>query len=145
VRYLLDANIVSEPLKPRPNARVLARLDEATGEMALPSVVWHELLFGLARLQDSRRRAYLERYFREVLRPAVEILPYDEEAASWHASERARLESVGETPAFADSQIAAIAVTRGAVLVTRNVRDFERFTDLRLESWFADEPPDERK
>ncbi len=135
-RYLLDSNILSEPLRPSPNARVLARLDAATGLLALPTVVWHELVFGAARLQASRRREYLERYLAQVVLPAMVLLPYDQEAAEWHAKERARLEKRGSPPTFVDGQIAAIAVTRGMILVSRNLRDFERFEGLELENWF---------
>lgn len=68
------------------------------------------------------------------------VLPYDGEAARWHARERARLERLGLTPAFVDGQIAAVAAVRGLVLVTRNVRQFEAFTDLRIENWFGADP-----
>lgn len=136
VRYLLDSNILSEPVRPSPNARVLARLDAATGQLALPTLVWHELVYGAARLQHSRRREYLERYLRKVVLPAMALLPYDQDAAEWHAKERARLEKRGSPPTFVDGQIAAIAATRGLILVTRNLRDFERFEGIEVENWF---------
>lgn len=135
-RYLLDSNILSEPLRPSPNARVLARLDAATGTLAIPTLVWHELLYGAARLQASKRREYLERYLAQVVLPAMALLPYDQEAAEWHARERARLEKRGSPPTFVDGQIAAVAATRGLTLVTRNLRDFERFEGVELENWF---------
>lgn len=135
-RYLLDSNVVSEPLRPRPNAQVLARLDAATGALALPSLVWHELVYGTARLPASRRRNYLEQYFGEVVLPAMEIIAYDKAAADWHARERARLEKRGAPPTFVDGQIAAIAATHQLVLVTRNLKDFERFDGVQLENWF---------
>lgn len=135
-RFLLDANIVSEPLKPAPSSDVLARLDAASGEIAIPSLVWHELTFGAARLPPSRRRDYLERYLSQVVLPAMEVLPYDKAAAEWHARERARLQKRGLPPTFVDGQIAAIAVTRNLVLVTRHVGDFDRFEDVQLENWF---------
>ena len=49
----------------------------------------------------------------------------------------ARLESQGCTPPFRDGQIAAIAMVDDLILVTRNTRDFENFTDLRYENWFT--------
>ncbi len=64
------------------------------------------------------------------------VLPYDRPAASWHARERARLSSVGRRPAFADGQVAAVAVTHDLRLVTRNVDDFADFADLAVENWF---------
>ena len=139
-RFLLDANIVSEPIRPAPNAQLVARLDAATGELALPSLVWNELKFGVARMPASRRRDYLERYLSTVVEPAMQVLPYDKAAAEWHARERARLEKRGKPPSFVDGQIAAIAVTQSLVLVTRNVRDFDRFEDLELENWFEADP-----
>ena len=135
-RYLLDENVLSEPLRLTPNARVLARLDAATGQLALPTVVWHEMVYGAARLQHSRRREYIERYLAQVVLPAMPLFPYDQEAAEWHAKERARLEKRGSPPTFVDGQIAAVAATRGLILVSRNVRDFERFDGVELENWF---------
>ncbi len=55
------------------------------------------------------------------------------------APQRARLEKRGSPPSFVDGQIAAIAATRGMILVSRNVRDFERFEGLALENWFESE------
>jgi tRNA(fMet)-specific endonuclease VapC len=63
------------------------------------------------------------------------ILPYDERAAEWHAKERARLSSLGQTPAFVDGQIAGIAKVNGLVLVTRNTIDFKKFSGLKVENW----------
>jgi len=63
------------------------------------------------------------------------ILPYDEQAAEWHARERARLASLGQRPAFVDGQIAGIARVNGLVLVTRNSSDFKKFSGLQLENW----------
>ena len=67
--------------------------------------------------------------------PSVPILPYDQEAASWHAAERARLTAVGKTPPFADGMIAAIAKTNNLVLITINLDDFREFQELQFESW----------
>ena len=75
-------------------------------------------------------------YLRLLLDNALVILPFDQKAAEWLAGERARLMRQGYVPAYADSEIAAIAVTNQLVLVTRNSRDFERFDNFRLENWF---------
>jgi tRNA(fMet)-specific endonuclease VapC len=63
------------------------------------------------------------------------ILPYDADAADWHAAERARLAFAGRVPPFVDGQIAAIAVTRGLTLVTANVADFRPFAGLTVIDW----------
>ncbi len=103
--------------------------------MGTCSIVWHELRFGAARLGASRKRRAIEAYLDEAVRAALPILPYDEEAASWHANERARLGRRGRPPAAADGQIAAIAHVNDLVVVTGNVRDFRRFLDIEVEDW----------
>jgi tRNA(fMet)-specific endonuclease VapC len=65
-------------------------------------------------------------------------LPYDAEGAKWHASERVRLSSIGQSPSFVDGQIAAVASTNNLILVTRNITDFENFSGLSLENWYDD-------
>ena len=64
------------------------------------------------------------------------ILPYDERAADWHATERARLSSLGQTPPFVEGQIAAIASVNGLVLVTRNTSDYKLFSGLKVKNWY---------
>lgn len=135
LKYLLDMNVVSEPLRPLPSSSVVRRLRRHEDEIAVPSVVWHELRFGVERLPLSRRRDTIERYLQGVVLTTVPILDYDRPAAEWHARERARLEARGETPPFADGQIAAIARTRGLIVVTFNEDDFRRFQGLRVLNW----------
>lgn len=135
LRYLLDTNIVSEPLRAAPEAAVLEKIQRLEAEIALPAPVWHEMIYGLERLPPSRKREAIEAYLRQVIEPVFPILPYDRIAAGWHARERARLHAEGYTPPFADSQIAAIASCNRLVLVTRNLKDFSRFRDLEVEAW----------
>ena len=135
LKYLLDTNVVSEPLRPNPPARLLRRLRRHEGEAAIPSIVWHELQCGCARLPKSRRKAAIERYLDEVVLASFPILDYGRVAAEWHAVERARLEAAGKTPPFVDGQIAAIASVNDLVLVTANKADFREFKGLRVQSW----------
>ena len=135
IRYLLDANVLSERTRPRPNQRVLDRIGQHEFEIATGAPAWHEMLFGVLRLQPSARRRAIENYLEEVVRAEVPILPYDTAAADWHAAERARLAAIGRTPPFVDGQLAAIAQTNGLVLVTANVADFRAFEGVRVEDW----------
>ncbi len=135
LKYLLDTNVASEPLRPHPAPAVLRRLRSHEGETAIPSIVWHELWFGCVRLPRSRRRAAIERYLEEVISASFPILDYDSTAAEWHARERARLGAAGKTPPFIDGQIAAIAQVNDLVLVTSNRSDFRGFKGLRVEKW----------
>ena len=135
IRYLLDTNVLSEPIKSHPDAKILESLSEHDGELATCSVVWHELCFGAARLASSKKRRAIETYLEEAVRGTLPILPYDQEAAAWHARERARLSKRGRPPSAADGQIAAIASVNDLIVVTANVKDFRRFKDLVVEDW----------
>ncbi|MDO9163946.1 MAG: hypothetical protein Q8N35_18460 [Methylococcaceae bacterium] len=66
----------------------------------------------------------------------LQVLPFDQVAAEWYAKERARLQKQGLTCAYADGEIAAIAVSQSLTLVTRNTKDFADFQNLALENWF---------
>jgi tRNA(fMet)-specific endonuclease VapC len=135
-RYLIDTNILSEPLKPQPNPSAIERLRQYTDEIAIASVTWHEIRYGCLRLPASRKRSQIEQYLQKV--PSTfPILPYDVATAEWHATERTRLTALGRSPAYADGQIAAIAHINGLILVTHNVSDFAGFQDLQIEDWLS--------
>jgi tRNA(fMet)-specific endonuclease VapC len=93
--------------------------------------------YGLARMPEGRRKQALIGYLEHVLNQLLTILPYDREAALWHALERARLVAQGRTPPFVDGQIAAIAMVNNLTLVTRNTDDFAGYDGLMVENWFA--------
>ncbi|MBD2683084.1 MULTISPECIES: type II toxin-antitoxin system VapC family toxin [Nostoc] len=136
LNFLLDTNILSEPARPIPNANVLHQLDIHKSEVAVSSVVVHELLHGCLRLPESKRREYLRNYIYESVLN-LPIFDYDLKAAQWHAQERVRLSQIGKTPAFVDGQIASIAFCNNLVLVTNNISDFEFFNGLNVENWFV--------
>ena len=135
LKYLLDTNVVSEPLLPEPAPGILRGIRRHEGEMTILSIVWHVLQFCCLRLPKSRRRTAIERYLQYVVLASLPILDYDRAAAEWHALERARLAALGRTPPFIDGQIAAIARVNDLALVTSNKADFAGFKGLRLASW----------
>jgi tRNA(fMet)-specific endonuclease VapC len=135
LRYLLDTGVVSSPISKVPNPEIVRRLARHEHECAIAAPVWHELTFGWRRLPGGRRKDALETYLRDVVQTSFPILPYDQAAASWHGSERARLETAGRPAPYVDGQIAAVAHANGLVLVTLNAGDFSRFKDLEVEDW----------
>lgn len=135
-QFLLDTNVLSEPLKPEPNQKVLDRLTANSDVMAVSSISYHEIVFGYAKLVDSRRKLAIEAYVYQEIETKLLILPYDQLAAKWHALEHARLRRIGKTPPSLDAQIAAVAAVNNLTLVTRNVKDFQYFQDLKVENWF---------
>lgn len=135
VRYLLDTGIVSNPISKKPDPAILKRLEDHGAECAIAAPVWHELTYGCRRLPRGKRRSTIEAYLRDVVRGSFPNLVYDEAAATWHGEERARLESLGQTPPFVDGQIAAIAKVHGLTVVTTNDKDFGSFKGLAVENW----------
>jgi len=134
--YLVDTNIISEAEQFRANAAVVSKLQKHRDELALASISWHELLYGYHRLPQSKRKQRVRYFIEHTVQPNIPILPYGAMAAEWFAKERARLSQIGQTPSYADGQIAAIAATNNLILVTRNVADFADFEQLAVENWF---------
>lgn len=136
--FLLDTNILSEPLRPQPNPQVMTLLARYSGQTSTATLVYHEMLYGCYRLPpDSRKRQVIEAYLKQEVELKLPLLPYGTEAAKWHALERARLVQAGQTPTFVDAQIAAIAIVNDRILVTRNLADYANFADLKTVDWFS--------
>jgi tRNA(fMet)-specific endonuclease VapC len=136
LRYLMDTNTLSEPLKTIPNAKVLANLKHYQDGIATASPVLFEMTFGCSKLPDSKKRRAIRHYLDEFVRPNIPVLPYDEKAATVHGEEHARLATKGRVLPFIDGQIAAIAKVQNLILVTRNVADFKWFEGIDIENWF---------
>jgi tRNA(fMet)-specific endonuclease VapC len=137
IRYLLDTNILSEPVTARPNPLVLEKIKANGTALALASVTWQELLYGLYLLPAGKRRDRIEDYLFRRIQAVLPIIAFDESAAQWQAEQRARLRQIGKSSSYPDSQIAAIAAVNNLVLVTRNIDDFIDFEGLRTQNWFA--------
>jgi tRNA(fMet)-specific endonuclease VapC len=133
--YLLDTNTISEPTKPSPNQQVIEHLKKFEGQFALPVFVIYEMIYGAYRLPESKKRSRILHYIQDIIDDAP-ILLYTQEAAYWHGKEEARLQSIGKSPPFIDTQIAAVAKVNNLILVTRNTDDFKHFSDIQLENWF---------
>lgn len=61
LRFLLDTNVLSEPLRPNPNPKVMEMLRQHENAIATATIVWHELLFGCNRLPESNKRKAIEK------------------------------------------------------------------------------------
>jgi tRNA(fMet)-specific endonuclease VapC len=133
VKYLLDTNALSEPIKRRPNTRFMSRFGKHQGDLVLSSVTWLESLYGVLRMPEGRRKAAIADYLRRMRQ--LPVLNFDLPAAEWLAHELAYLEAKGRPTPRVDGQIAAIAKVNGCVLVSSNAKDFSAFRDLDLEDW----------
>jgi tRNA(fMet)-specific endonuclease VapC len=128
---LLDTNTVIFYLKGRES--VVSRLRASSPrELAIPSVVAYEIEYGTLKIGDSRRRDVAYR-----LLAGLTQVPFDHEAARESARIRVELEARGLVIGPLDLLIAGTAVSRGAVLVTSNTKEFSRVKGLRLADWTA--------
>ena len=125
---ILDTNVVSEPLKARPEPSVLAWLDaQAPTPLYMTSITLAELLAGVAALPAGRRRNKLRQALTDQVMPLFEgrVLAFDAQAAHAYAQVHAGAQAAGNPISFADGAIAAIAAAHGFAVATRNVRDFK--------------------
>ena len=135
---VLDTNVVSELMRPAPNAVVLAWLNNQPADtLWLNSVVVSELLYGIARLPDGKRRAQMAQTVQAMLDEdfSGRVLSFDLEAAVVYADLVAMRERQGLPMNVADAQIAAICLAHGATLATRNTKHFEGLGLTLMNPW----------
>jgi toxin FitB len=135
---VLDTNVVSEPLKPSPDAGVLAWLDRQAPEtLYLSAVTVAELLEGVSRLPDGKRKAELAAAITQAVLPLFKgrILPFDEAAACALPGLLAQARSQGVTLGVADAYIAAIAASRGFPVATRDTAPFATVGVAVINPW----------
>lgn len=129
--FLLDTNICIALLK-KPDKALIRQFEaHAPHEMRLCAPVKAELLFGARysqRVDDNLQ--LLEEFF-----APFESLPFDDAAAEHCGMMRAILTRAGTPIGANDYLIASIALSHGAVVVTRNRREFERVPGLRVVNW----------
>ncbi len=77
MRYLLDTNVLSEPARTRPHPGVMAALARQEHLVCTAAPVVHELIYGVQRLPEGRRRGLLEAYVKALLTASLPVLPYD--------------------------------------------------------------------
>lgn len=121
--YILDANVLSEPTKPSPDANVLAWLRRNADELRVPSIVLGELEYGVLLLPDGKKRRQLEDWLAGA-RGRFPILDFDAECARTWAGLLAKMKKSGTAMPIKDSLIAATALAHHFVVATRNTRDF---------------------
>jgi tRNA(fMet)-specific endonuclease VapC len=132
IKYLLDTNICIYVIKRRP-IEVLGKFNDVAGSLAISSITLAELLHGVEKsLHHAKNLQAVEDFCSR-----LDVLDYDERAAYHYGEIRAQLERKGTPIGVNDLHIAAHARSIGSVLVTNNLKEFERVAGLRLENWVA--------
>jgi toxin FitB len=125
---ILDTNVISEPLRPKPGAGVVAWLDaQAVETLYLTTISLAEVRYGIACLPEGRRRQNLHDRFEGEFLPLFHgrMLAFDEPATSAYASLRAQARAQGSTIGDFNALIASIASVTGFTVATRDTAPFE--------------------
>jgi tRNA(fMet)-specific endonuclease VapC len=132
MRYLLDANAVSDLVR-HPQGKIAMRIaDLGEGSVCTSIIVAAELRYGAAKKGSERLLAQLV-----TVLGALEILPFETPADIAYGEIRARLEAAGKPIGGNDMLIASQAISLGLTIVTDNEREFSRVEALRFENWFC--------
>ncbi|HUD07399.1 MAG TPA: type II toxin-antitoxin system VapC family toxin [Candidatus Saccharimonadales bacterium] len=130
--YLLDTNALSEIDKPEPNKGFIDWFNQAeTSELYVSCITFGELYKGIELLANTAKRNRLERHTVEIIEAfSNRILIIDLNTTLVWSKLMATSVKKGQTAPSIDALIASQSIQHNLVLVTRNIKDFEQFTDL---------------
>ncbi len=140
VTYLFDTNAISEVLRPRPNLVFVQWLQQLPRAEQLTSAVVVAELY-VAAYRSATRERWLQR-IEQVILPALTVLPFDLDCAHAYGRLHAMLGQSGTPIGDVDTQIAATALYHHLIVVTANIRHFERIPGLQLHPFTPGEKAD---
>lgn len=123
MRYLVDANVLSEATRPNPQPAAIQWLRQNERAIVVDPVILGEIRFGILLLRRGKRRVALERWFDTGVR-RVHCVPWEAATGLRWAALLADLRARGRAMPIKDSLIAATALVHGLTVVTRNESDF---------------------
>lgn len=132
---LLDTNVISELMRSRPDPAVMDWFAEHSGaRFHISAITRAEIMLGIALLPAGKRRAAIDGAARSMFAEEFgdRCLPFDDRAADLYGPLVATRVKAGKPMTVEDAQIAAIALSHGLPLVTRNVRDFAGIDGLTV-------------
>ncbi len=135
---LLDTNVISELMRPKPDPGVLAWADGLDPEaVAITAMNEAEILHGLARLPAGQRQVQLRQSWEALVAELFSgrIWPFTSEAAHWYAELLRQRERLARPMATADAVIAATALAHGVPLATRDVHDYAAIGLTLINPW----------
>lgn len=124
---ILDTNIISELMKPIPDKLVINWMDnQKSSHLFITTITIAEISYGLHALPEGKRRNFLINSFDKAIMTAFigRILTFDELSAHQYGKIMSARKELGQPLGVPDGQIASIASRHGAMIATRNIRDF---------------------
>jgi tRNA(fMet)-specific endonuclease VapC len=132
LKFMLDTNICIFSIKNRPE-EVREAFKRHSGQLSISTVTLMELIYGAEKSANPERNlADVEGFAAR-----LEVLPYDTQAAAHSGQLRAELARIGKPIGPYDQMIAGHARAQGLILVTNNLREFDRVPGLRVEDWVS--------
>jgi len=125
VKYLVDANVISEPTKPAPDQRVIDWLRKNERQICVDPIILGEVRFGILLLPAGKRRSRLERWFDAGVQN-LHCIPWEAATGLRWAKLLAALRASGRAMPIKDSLIAATALEHSLIIATHNRADFEK-------------------
>jgi tRNA(fMet)-specific endonuclease VapC len=131
MKYMLDTNMCIYIIKKQPENVLKKFIKLKLGDICISSVTFAELMYGTQKSQHQKKnKSALDEFT-----APLDIMSFDEEAVTHYGQIRAQLEKIGKTIGALDMMIAAHAIALNIILVTNNIKEFSRVTNLRLENW----------
>ena len=131
MKYMLDTNICIYIIKKKPE-KVINKLKKCKiSDIVISSITLSELEYGVFKSSNIEKNKLA---LTEFLAP-IDILPYDDMAASVYGEIRAFLEKQGKIIGAMDLLIAAHAISTDLVLISNNIKEFKRVPGIKLENW----------
>jgi hypothetical protein len=137
---ILDTNVISEIMLPRPDIHILSWLDrQSDASIWTTTVNIFEIRYGLQSMPEGKKRSALldlfERWLTEVIQGR--IASFDESAARQAADLNAVRKKIGRPVDTRDTMITGIVLASHATLATRNVKHFEEIAPSLVNPWEA--------
>jgi len=129
--FLIDTNICIYLIKKHPKNVVNKIKEYEPYQIKVSSVTVAELEYGASKsLHVEKNRSVLLKFL-----SSFEIIPFDDQDAEYFGRIRSYLEKIGKVIGPYDLQIASQSMCKELILVTNNVREFERVPHLKIQNW----------
>ena len=131
--FIFDTDIYTNVMRKMPSEKLLNRLKKVPRrDQFTTTITIGEVYYGIMKASNKTR---LIKLFENVLLPRAIILPFDFSAAKKYGEIRSFLEKQGTPLAHADLQIASIALSMNMILITGNLKHFQRVPNITVENW----------